>query len=572
MSENSKFSAACQESGIIFIGPTPESIEALGSKMSAKMILSSEKDVPLIPGYNGKDQTLSVLIEEACKIEFPVLIKASAGGGGKGMKLVRKKEDLESFIDSAKTEAKNSFGDDKVLIEKYFENSRHIEIQIFGDTHGNVIHLFERECSVQRRLQKVIEESPSPILPSETRNKIANTAVKIGKIIKYTGAGTVEFLYDEKTDKFYFLEVNTRLQVEHPVTEYVTGLDLVRLQIEIARGKSLNDLIPKNLEQKGHAIECRLYAEDPENNYFPCPGKILKWEPFQIKDSRFDCGILSGSEISVYYDPMISKIITYGKNRNEAIDKMILVLSHTIVLGIITNKDFLIDILKTKEFKEGKIDTMFLDRNYKYEKKTVKNLNQFLILAMINDYKLNEMNKTSLIHTPSGFRNSPYKKQVKYYEYKKEIHPIYYNAKKNTFEVSIKDKNYLCEIISWENGKIEYSINEKRQKAFIIKEKNNIYIHSDDYGDILLIKKSLLESSSESSSGNSGSSILAEVPGKILKIIPKNGEQIKKGQVVVVIESMKMENKKYAPKDGIVKIYVKENQIVTAETLLVSIE
>lgn len=536
------------------------------------MILSSEKDIPLIPGYNGKDQTLSVLIQEACKIDFPVLIKASAGGGGKGMKLVKHKEELESSIDSAKTEAKNSFGDDKVLIEKYFENARHIEIQIFGDTHGNVIHLFERECSVQRRHQKVIEESPSPVLPSDTRKKMAAAAVKIGKIIKYVGAGTVEFLYDENTDSFYFLEVNTRLQVEHPVTEYVTGLDLVRLQIEVARGKSLNDLVPKNLEQKGHAIECRLYAEDPENNYFPCPGKIVKWEPYHIKDSRFDCGVMTGSEISVYYDPMISKIITYGKDRNEAIDKMILVLSHTIVLGIITNKDFLIEILKSKEFKSGKFDTMFLDRSFKFEKKTIQNLSHFLILAMMNDYKLNEANRTSLIHTPLGFRNSPYKKQVKYYEFKKELYHIEYNLNKNIFDISIKNQSFSGEIISWENGKIEYSINGKREKSLVVKEKNNIFIHSNSLGDCHLIKKSILESSSESQSGHSGSSILADVPGKILKIIPKNGDQVKKGQVLVIIESMKMENKKYAPKDGNVKILVKENQIVTAETVLVSIE
>jgi acetyl/propionyl-CoA carboxylase alpha subunit len=571
LSENAKFSAACKSNGIIFIGPSAESIEAIGSKMGAKNLLAKEKDVPLIPGYNGQDQSLSTLKESALKIGFPILIKASAGGGGKGMRVVRKESDLESAIDSAKTEAKNSFGDDKVLIEKYFEGIRHIEIQMFGDTHGNVIHLFERECSVQRRHQKIIEESPSPVLPKGTREKMCRAAIKIGQVINYVGAGTVEFIYEEKSDSFFFLEVNTRLQVEHPVTECVTGLDLVKLQIEIARGKSLKDLIP-SVAQVGHSIECRLYAEDPDNNFFPCPGKILKWKPHEIEGSRFDSGVENGSVISVYYDPMISKIITYGKDREEAINKMTAVLNKTIMIGIVTNKDFLVQLLTHTQFRAGNFDTMFIDNHFDLKKRQQKNISDYLIAAMLNDWNSNVTSRNHMTSIPSGFRNSLHKKQSKIYEYNKEKNVVEYVVRDNKFEIVIGGKTHDAVFHGFTTEVLDCSIDGVRSKFTIVRVINDVFIHSDLLGEIHLIKKSPLESKTDTSQGSSDSNILGDVPGKILKILVKNDDKVTKGQAAIVVESMKMENKRYASKDGTVRLFVKEGQVISADTLLITIE
>jgi 3-methylcrotonyl-CoA carboxylase alpha subunit len=288
LSENPTFSARCESEGIIFIGPKPHSIEQMGSKIGAKKFLSSGKlagKIPIIPGYHGDDQRTDTLIQEAIKIGFPVLLKASAGGGGKGMRVVRQREGLEDAIESCRREAHQSFGDSSLLIEKYFDRVKHIEIQIFGDAYGNVIHLFERDCSVQRRHQKIIEETPSPVITDDIREQMGNTACEIGRAIGYLGAGTVEFIYDEISSQFYFLEVNTRLQVEHPITEAITGLDLVELQIRVAEGYRLSDLgLPSAhvIRRVGHAMECRVYAEDPLNDFLPTVGKIHLFLPAAI--------------------------------------------------------------------------------------------------------------------------------------------------------------------------------------------------------------------------------------------------------------------------------------------------
>jgi 3-methylcrotonyl-CoA carboxylase alpha subunit len=360
LSEKADFAKKVMEAGIIFIGPTPEAISLMGDKKTSKIKIQ-ELDVPSIPGYHGENQNPEFLSVKAKEIGFPVLIKASAGGGGKGMRIVENEAEFISALDGAKREALNAFSDDTVLIEKYIKSPRHIEIQVMSDAHGNHLHLFERECSIQRRYQKIIEESPSTAVSADLRNKMTEAALKITRGINYLGAGTVELILD--TDgKFYFLEMNTRLQVEHPVTEMVTGLDLVRLQILVASGEKL-PISQADVRQLGHAIEVRLYAEDPDNNFLPSIGTISKIGSTHLRHVRLDSGYVDGNEVSIAFDPMLAKLIAFGETRDEAIKTMDLALNDIVFLGkgIKTNRSYLKRILKTEEFKKGLTYTHFVN-------------------------------------------------------------------------------------------------------------------------------------------------------------------------------------------------------------------
>ncbi len=359
LSENSKFAQACLDANITFIGPSPSVIKSMGDKILAKKAMS-EVNVPVIPGWSGDITNIEELKNAASKIGYPVLIKARAGGGGKGMRVVQSSSELEYAIESASREANNAFGDNRVFLEKYIVNPRHIEFQIFGDNHGNVIHLFERECSIQRRHQKIIEESPSTALTPELRKKMGEAAVRAGKAIGYVNAGTVEFILD-KDKNFYFLEVNTRLQVEHPVTESIIHGDLVKAQILVAMGKKLT-LIQSDIEQDGHAIECRIYAEDPKNNFLPSTGVLEVYREPNGPGIRVDSGVKEGSLVSVHYDPMLAKLITYSKSRNAAIEKMLWALNHYQILGVTTNVSFLYDVINHSAFRSGDLDTHFLEK------------------------------------------------------------------------------------------------------------------------------------------------------------------------------------------------------------------
>lgn len=357
LSENEEFARMVESAGIIFIGPTPESIVLMGDKIGSKKALE-KINVPLTPGYHGDDQSEETLIKEAKKIGFPVLIKASAGGGGKGMRIVHQESELAEGIRGAKSEGLKSFGSDKVLIEKYVVNPRHIEVQLMSDTHGNHLHFFERECSIQRRYQKVVEETPAPNMSQELRLKICETAVEIAKGINYRGAGTVEFIMSQD-GQFYFMEMNTRLQVEHPVTEMVTGYDLVKYQILVAQGDKL-PLKQSDIKQKGQAIECRIYAEDPDNDFMPSIGKIDRIGTPTLRDVRLDCGFLDGTEVGVNYDPMLAKLVVWGETRDIAISKSIHSLDEVLFLGVKTNRDFLKRILAHKDFVTGHTHTHFI--------------------------------------------------------------------------------------------------------------------------------------------------------------------------------------------------------------------
>ena len=368
LAENPDFAKACYDTGIKFIGPNPEVIILMGDKIEAKKTMESA-NVPVIPGYHGEKQDLSTLIKEGKKIGFPLLVKATAGGGGKGMRIVKAEDGLEQAIESAKRESKSAFGNDSVFLEKYIDKPRHIEFQILADEHKNTIHLFERECSIQRRHQKIIEETPSPVMTKKLREEMGKAAVTAAKTVGYTNAGTIEFMVDGNLN-FYFMEMNTRLQVEHPITEAVTGVDLAKWQLKIASGEKLT-FKQNDLTQRGHAMECRIYAEDPAHNFLPSIGLLKKVELPTGPNVRNDTGVETDLEISPYYDPMLAKLIVSAENREESIKKMIWALSHYVVLGVITNIAFLKKVLEHKEFKKGNITTHFID-DYLTEKTAAK--------------------------------------------------------------------------------------------------------------------------------------------------------------------------------------------------------
>ena len=362
LAENPDFAKSCEDSNIKFIGPNPKVISLMGDKIAAKKTMD-KAGVPVIPGYHGTKQDNDSLVKEGSKIGFPLLVKAAAGGGGKGMHIVHKEKNLEEAIEGSKRESKSSFGDDTVFLEKYLDKPRHIEFQILADEHKNVVHLFERECSIQRRHQKIIEETPSPIMNKDLRKKMGEAAVKAARAVGYTNAGTVEFMVDGNLN-FYFMEMNTRLQVEHPVTEMTTGVDLAKWQLKIASGEKLT-LNQKDISQRGHAMECRIYAEDPENGFLPSIGMLKRVEAPNGPNIRDDSGIYSGMDVTPYYDPMLSKLVTYAENRSENIDKMIWALSHYVILGVTTNISFLKKVLEHDEFNKGNITTHFIDDYFK---------------------------------------------------------------------------------------------------------------------------------------------------------------------------------------------------------------
>lgn len=359
LAENPLFAQRCRDEKITFIGPSPESIKLLGNKVESR-IKMEKAGVPLIPGMKESSVDLKIYNKAAEEAGYPVIIKAAAGGGGKGMRVVNNPKELSDALDAARREAKNAFNDDTVYLEKYIINPRHIEFQILADTHGNTIHLFERECSIQRRHQKIIEETPSVVLNDTLREKMGLDAVKVAQAANYVNAGTVEFLLDE-FGHYYFLEMNTRIQVEHPVTEFVTGTDLVVEQIRIAAGKSIDHL--KNLTQRGHSIECRIYAEDGENNFMPSTGKIIYYDEPAGPGIRVDSGIKQGSQITIDYDPIMAKLIVHAPDRETAIIKMKNALNDYKILGVKTSKRFMVDVLNHKEFKKGKTYTDFIENN-----------------------------------------------------------------------------------------------------------------------------------------------------------------------------------------------------------------
>jgi acetyl-CoA carboxylase biotin carboxylase subunit len=413
LSENAEFSQRCQEEGILFIGPTPEVIATMGDKITARQTMI-DSGVPVVPGTKENLEDDATALRVIKEVGLPVMIKASAGGGGKGMRMVDKEEDILSALRAAKSEAKAAFGDDSVYVEKYISSPHHIEFQILGDSHGNVVHLCERECSVQRRHQKVVEETPSPLMTPELRKKMGEHAVAAAKAVDYQGAGTIEFLVDNDHN-YYFLEMNTRLQVEHPITERVTGYDLVKKQIRIAEGHPVN-IKQEEVFQFGHAIECRIYAEDPENNFMPSPGLITHISEPMGLGVRTDGYVYEGYQIPIHYDPMMSKLIIWARTRDEAIERMRRALFEYKITGVKTSITFLERIMDCPDFRNGKYDTHFIQDNEEFLMATDETKRRFEDLAIVTafmDYtdKLkNCQNSAAQFSTPSKWKDFGRKK------------------------------------------------------------------------------------------------------------------------------------------------------------------
>ncbi len=386
LAENCSFARRCEEEELIFVGPSSEALRLVGDKIESRKTMT-KAGIPVIPGMYTKAMNIKQSVSEAKKLGFPVLVKASLGGGGKGMRIVEQEDELERALASGSREAKSAFGDESVYIERYMKRPRHIEFQILGDKYGKLIHLFERECSIQRRHQKLVEETPSVALDGELRQRIGDLAVKAARSVGYTNAGTIEFLYDQE-GKFYFLEVNARIQVEHPITEWTTGVDLVKQQLLIASGEPLS-LSQEDISQHGHAIECRIYAEDPENDFLPSPGKILSLHEPSGPGIRTDSGIYSGYEVTRFYDPILSKLVVWGENRETARQKAVLALSDYVILGIKTPVAFLRALLKHPEFVAGKTCTDFIPRNMSdwKESSDEEHLDLAVIASAIHSYK-----------------------------------------------------------------------------------------------------------------------------------------------------------------------------------------
>jgi acetyl-CoA carboxylase biotin carboxylase subunit len=411
LSENASFAAAVASANLTFIGPSADSIHAMGDKAESKIAMK-KAGVPTVPGYEGLE-TESDFEQAAQAIGYPVLVKASAGGGGKGMRIVWEADDLPEEIESARREAVHAFGDDRLLVEKYLPNAHHIEFQVFGDKHGHIVHLFERECSVQRRHQKIIEETPSPLLTPALREEMGKAAVAAAKAVNYYNAGTIEFIVDPNTLKFYFLEMNTRLQVEHPVTELTTGLDLVQWQTRVAAGEHF-PYSQEQLTQRGHAIECRVYAEDPSNGFLPSTGKLLQYIEPKGPGIRVDSGFSAGSEVTHFYDPLLAKLIVQGENRETAIQKMQAALKEYVVHGVITNLDFMQALLSHPDFHNGEVTTRWVETTFNWSPPSEPSF-ESLIAATLSDLAIpssksqvtssNEPDPYSPWKHMNGFRN-----------------------------------------------------------------------------------------------------------------------------------------------------------------------
>ena len=576
LSENYIFARACEEAGINFIGPSSESIRNMALKDRAK-ILMEKAGVPITPGYQGTKQEEEFLSLEADKIGFPVLIKAVAGGGGKGMRRVDSKKSFLSALESCKREAENSFGNPKVLLEKYIQSPRHIEVQIFGDGQGNAVHMFERDCSVQRRHQKVIEEAPAPGMTDSVREAMTDAALKAAKAVNYKGAGTVEFIVDGSQklheNGFWFMEMNTRLQVEHPVTEMITGLDLIKLQIEIAEGRKLPT--QKSISMTGHAIETRIYAEDPFNNFFPSAGKIQNFEipseKLKKENFRIDTGFQKNDRISVYYDPMIAKMITHSNYRRDAIESMVSLVSESKIKGIKTNAAFLIRCLLNKKFIEGGVSTHFIDEN----------LSSLTSNKYIEDRKIYGLTALFLDHTSGNFQTTPFNESNGWRLNQPFRKKYFFKQNEEIIEIEIMQQSERQSIISVD-GKEPFLIhktnssntknNEKALSYFSdweFKEfKSHISLYR--YGEEIIVEK---ESYQLNSPNNTSNAVIAPMPGKIIDIFASEGDKIKEGKPLLVMEAMKMEMTLYAPKDGIIsEIKIQNGALVSDGDILIKLE
>ena len=559
LSENAKFSREVIKAGLIWVGPSSKVITSMGDKLKAKEI-ADKAGVPTLP--------MTTEPSKANTVGYPLLIKAAAGGGGKGMRIVESKKDLKDSITSAQREAKVGFGDDRIFIERYVASSRHIEIQILGDSHGNIVHLGERECSIQRRHQKIIEESPSPRVDEEMRTAMGNAAIKLAKKLKYESAGTVEFLVDDKTGEFWFLEVNTRLQVEHPVTEEVTGKDLVYEQLRISRGETLG-YSQDDITWNGSSIEARLYAEDPSKDFLPATGTLIAYDVDKNIDARWDTGVEKGSIIGTDFDPMLAKVIAKGKNRTDAANKLALALQSLHIGGVTTNRDFLVECLRSKHFHKGNTTSDFIEiaKPKRSIELTKGKLEQAGITAALWIQGENRDKAPILREIQSGWTNSRLPKQkISFQSGSEEILISYKSNRDGSFDVN---DDITAKVIKWDASGIDVEIGKTRFFSKITKSDENLVVHGP-WGDILF--KILPRFKSIGQEAKDGG-LIAPMPGKVIDLKVKVGSKINKGDTLVVLEAMKMEHTVKAIEDGVVdELFVSQNDQVENGALLMVIK
>ena len=578
LSENAGFAEACVAEGFIFIGPPPRAIEVMGSKSAAKNIMQ-QAGIPLVPGYHGDNQDEAFLLNEAEKIGFPVMLKASSGGGGRGMRVVNRAGEFSAALRSAKREAHAAFNDDRMLLEKYLENPRHIEIQIFCDNYGNAVHLFERDCSVQRRHQKVLEEAPAPGMTHETRTAMGDTAITAARAIDYAGAGTVEFIVD--TDgRYYFMEMNTRLQVEHPVTELITGQDLVEWQLRVAAGERL-PATQEQLAVNGHALEARIYAEDPDNHFLPGAGRLSHLRfPESTAHVRVDTGVRQGDSIPVHYDPLIAKLIVWDKNRSNCLRRMLGALRRTQVAGVITNIDFLGAVISHQAFQEADFDTGFIEL-YQGDLFPDKEPVSPDILSLAALYQV--LRCTSLAGqyaAASGDPTSPWWEtdswrlnlvDEEYFRFHDGVreHEVgitaagrcYINGLETSTgnnEPGQSGNDYVIRTggrMFRASGKLEPDsglaaiLDNTQRRACVVEDNEHLIILDSGHTYRLKQVTGTSHSSEEEISGN----LISPMPGRVIEVMATEGQQVKKGDALLVLEAMKMEHIIAAPHDGTVQ-------------------
>ena len=562
LSENKDFARACEDASIVFIGPTPEAIEKMGSKSAAKALMQTAK-VPVVPGYHGDNQDATFLAKQADIVGYPLLIKAVAGGGGKGMRLVEKSAEFIAQLEAARREAKNAFGNDDVLIERFVLGPHHIEFQVFGDTHGNYVHLFERECSIQRRHQKILEETPSPYLDENMRKKMGDAAVAAARAIAYRGAGTIEFIAGEDRE-FFFMEMNTRLQVEHPITEMITGEDLVEWQLRVAAGEPL-PLKQKEIITGGHAIEVRICAENPANDFLPETGRMAVFAtPTVVADDdvRLDTGVTSGDEISVYYDPMIAKLITWGADRDEAIRRMQGALAETEVIGVKTNLGFLQQLVQHQAFIDGETDTGFIPRHR--EKLIPDELNTpdvALIAAALRELAREVSDAgaggNGIWGDKSGWwLNRGATRTLEFHSANDDaaftVHVDNLGATHGPqlLQLRVADRNFQLSSSSVQGDAVRFTANGIAHKATVLAADAEFAVllaHSRHR--LRLVDPFHFEASDDVNTGR----LTAMMPGRVVKVMAAAGDKVKKGQALIIMEAMKMEHTIVSPREGMVE-------------------
>jgi 3-methylcrotonyl-CoA carboxylase alpha subunit len=571
LSENAAFAQACRDAGLVFIGPSPAAITAMGSKSGAKALME-KAGVPLIPGYHGDNQDEAFLLQQARDIGFPVLLKASAGGGGKGMRSVFEEKEFSEALQAAQREAHNAFGDQRMLIEKLLVEPRHVEVQILADSQGHAVYVFDRDCSIQRRHQKVVEEAPAPGLSPELRKAMGDAAVRAAQAIAYEGAGTLEFLVD-RNGHFYFMEMNTRLQVEHPVSELVSGLDLVELQLRIASGEAL-PFTQQDLQPHGHAVEVRLYAEDPANGFLPSTGTLRRFDIPAGEQARVDTGYREGDAVSVYYDPMMAKVIAWGENREQAIDRLLATLRQARIAGLRHNTAFLTHVLAHPAFRAGQLSTHFIEQN---EADLFPPLplpeKSLLLLAAMAFLQTRANSNGNDAHSPwqqlQGFRISradPVKLKIRLQD---TVTDVFLTAAADGYRYAIADSEGHAALDHAEAGKFILAVDGRRQTVAAEKAGNRLDVFlQGEHVELLQVTQSRSDNAASDDRHYN-----APMNGRIVTVNVKAGDSVKAGDTLLVMEAMKMEHRIRAHHDGkVLAIDIAAGDLVSEGRTLAELE